>query len=291
MFYVLDHANEISIVNMSFGNPDGNAPIDTIGSFLKDLVSKGVVVVASAGNSSRDLAGLDGIYGTSDDYVPAALPEAMAVSATDPTIDTLADFSNFSQIERTNGYLIDDLPIGTNYVHSPGGAIDVAAPGVNILTTYTASNYIFISGTSFSAPHVTGLVALYIAANGRATNAEGVWRIRQAIIDASLPQSQWNTNNTHDPDTNSEPLAIASEAWIPKPEFTTAAGMSGNFQLNFNVVPGYDYTIQSSTNSPSLPGWTTLATFTGTNFVTSISLMDSNAAAFSFYRLARTPSP
>jgi subtilisin family serine protease len=103
--------------------------------------------------------------------------------------------SNFNQVPRTN-----------NYVSSPGGAIDVAAPGVDIFTTGPGvgtdgigHNYGFATGTSLAAPHVAGLVALYIAANGRATNADGVYRIRQAIVNAGSPQSQWNSTNTLGP--------------------------------------------------------------------------------------------
>ena len=116
----------------------------------------------------------------------------------DPTNDTIWPGSNFSQVIRTNTPGDDfGAPAITNYVFSPGGAIDVAAPGVNILSTVpfilsgTNNAYGYFTGTSGAAPHVAGLVALYIAANGRATNAEGVYHIRQAIINASQPQSQW----------------------------------------------------------------------------------------------------
>jgi subtilisin family serine protease len=286
LYYVENHADQISVANISIVNSGSNAPIQTLKFFVRRVVNAGVVIVAAAGNDGRDLAGSDGIYGTGDDAVPAAYPEVMAVSAMDPASDTLWPFSNFSQIERTN----DASGPVTNFVHSPGGAIDVAAPGYLNLTTWTNNDYIYETGTSFAAPHVTGLVALYIAANGRATNAEGVYKIRQAIIDASLPQSQWNTNNTHDPDTNPEPLAIASEQWIPQPQLTNTIGTPGNFQLSFNAVPGYDYTLQSKPSLNPAPGWTDLATLSGTNFVTPVSLTDTNPAAQNFYRLSRTPS-
>jgi len=68
------------------------------------------------------------------------------------------------------------------------------------------------------------LVALYIAANGRATNAAGVYKIRQALIDNALPQTQWRSYpNTGDPDTNHEGMAIASENWVPAAWITQPA--------------------------------------------------------------------
>jgi hypothetical protein len=286
MDYVLQHSNEISVVNISLIN-EGSSPFSTVQFYVRQLVSAGIVVVTGAGNNGRDLAGLDGIYGTTDDAFPAAFSESMAVSAMDPATDTLWPLSNFSQVARTNNY----VPNATNYVHSPGGAIDVVAPGVNILTTVANGGYGVFTGTSLAAPNVAGLVALYIAANGRATNAAGVYRIRQAIVDASLAQSQWRTNNTHDPDTNPEPLAIASESWVPKPAITNTVGAPGNFQVQFATVPGYDYTVQSaSVLIPPIP-WTNLVTVSGSSNAAPASVTDTNATSRSFYRLSRTPSP
>ena len=59
---------------------------------------------------------------------------------------------------------------------------------MGILSTTMNSSYNFADGTSDATAHVTGLVALYIAANGRATNAAGVYHIRQTLIDDGLPQ-------------------------------------------------------------------------------------------------------
>src|SRR5208282_3372475 len=183
--YVLQQSNQIQVVNCSTGN-SGPVPWGATHLAFSELVNQGIVVVAAAGNYTNDIAGLDGIFGDNDDFLPAALPEVMAVSAMNPTNDTIAWFSNFSQVPRTN----NPAKGITNYVFSPGGAIDVAAPGVNILSTSTNSGYAIHNGTSAAAPHVAGLVALYIAANGAPTNAAGVYAIRQAIINHSLPQSQ-----------------------------------------------------------------------------------------------------
>ena len=288
--YVLQHSNRISVVNASFVNA-GVGPVASIRLGIQRLVNAGIVVVAAAGNNSRDIAGEDGVYGTSDDVVPASLPLVMAVSSSDPVTDALAAHSNFSQIERTN----NAYPGLSNYVFSPGGAIDVAAPGTNILTTAPAvdvgthGSYTVVWGTSLSAPFVSGLVALYIAANGRATNAAGVYRIRQAIIDASLPQSQWNTSNTMDPDTNPEPLAMASEAWVPKPAITNYRALPGAFQLGFATVPGYNYTVRATTNVTSPIPWEEgrIGGVSGGSNLAPAVVTDTNASPQRFYQLAR----
>lgn len=288
--YVLERSNVISVVNLSLVS-DGNCcvPMGALRLGVQRLVNAGIVFVAASGNFTNDLASADGMYGTGDDYVPAAFPFVMAVSAMSPDTDTLWHASAFSQIERTNNAYAGV----SNVVVSPGGAIDVAAPGVNILSTAgivnvgTNAGYLARSGTSLAAPHVAGLVALYIAANGRATNAAGVARIRQAIIDASLPQSQWNTTNTLDPDTNPEPLAIASEAWIPKPVITHYGGTPGAFQVGFATVPGYDYTVQSTADLTPPAAWTNVAQVSSSNVVTAASVTDASVAERSFYRLAR----
>lgn len=230
MDYAWQHADQISVANMSSGNAGGGlAPINSIRGMVRRLVSAGIVVVAGAGNDGGDIAGPDGVFyqiigaggpGSGvDDFVPAAFSEAMAVSSMNPETDTFSPTSNFNSVPRS-----------VNYVYSPGGAIDVVAPGINILTTATNNGYRIGSGTSASTAHGSGLVALYIAANGRAYNEPGVYKIRQAIVNASLPQSQWNTNNTLDPDQNPEPLAIASTNWLV-PVITASPA-------NLNVGPG-----------------------------------------------------
>lgn len=292
MAYLLEFSNQVEVVNMTVGNSGNVAPVGALRLGLQRLVNAGMVVVAAAGNDANDMAGPDGVYGNGDDEAPASIPLAMSVTAMDPYQDRMAPFSNFSQIART-----DSAYTGvTNTVVSPGGAIDVAAPGVNILTTAGVMNggtnggYVYASGTSFAAPHVAGLVALYIAANGRATNAAGVYRIRQAIIDAALPQSQWNTTNTLDPDSHPEPLAIASEAWIPKPAITNRHGGPGSFGFGFAAVPGYDYTVQSTDDLTPPVAWTNVTQHSGSNFLRAASFTDSSSTVRRFYRLSRRSS-
>jgi subtilisin family serine protease len=89
--------------------------------------ASGIVIVAAAGNS-----------GDSEMLYPAGFAGVISVSAVDGG-DGAADFSTFNR------------------------AVDISAPGVDTLST-TLTGYGRDSGTSMSAPHVSGVAALVLAA-------------------------------------------------------------------------------------------------------------------------------
>lgn len=176
-----------------------------------------MVYFVAAGNDAQDVYGPDGVLGTNDDFCPAAFPEVAAISAfvdTDGQAggmgastaygadDTVASFSNYSK------NVVDDNP-----VNSPGAAIDLLCPGVEIYSTYKNGGYAWFSGTSMSSPHAAGLAALYVAANGRATDADGVYSIRQALIDNGISQDDPDgLIAQNDPDENLENLGWALDS-------------------------------------------------------------------------------
>ncbi len=184
--WVTAHADTIEVANMSLSATGSSSIFRTA---IQNCVAAGVFCAVAAGNDSRDVYGIDGVFGTADDIIPAAYPEAATISAMvdldglpggsgGSNDDSFASFSNYS-----------GSVVAGNPVVSPGKAIDLLMPGVNIYSCYLNGGYATGSGTSMASPHAAGLAALYIAANGRAIDASGVYDIRQALIDAGVTQT------------------------------------------------------------------------------------------------------
>lgn len=284
MDYVAQHADEIEVLNASFTNTRNDAPWMAIHEAVLNIVNQGVVFIAAAGNSTTDLRGVDEIFGSEqltgggDDQMPASLEEVMAVTSMDPATNRFASTSNFNVVGHTNSVVI-----------SPGAAIDVAAPGVGILSTITNGGYGIKNGTSMACAHVSGLVALYIAANRRAHSASEVYAIRQTIIDTALPQSHWGNPQTRDRDPNHEGMARASENWIPAPRFTQRHQTAQGLETSFTTVPGYRYVLQVIHSLSASNEWTELSATNASG--PTATLLDTSTNSTRFYRLQRQPTP
>lgn len=140
--YAADHGAKV--INMSLG---GTSSSSTLQSAVNYAWSKGLVIVAAAGNCS-----------CSTPSYPAAMNNVVAVSATDSS-DNLASFSSF------------------------GSFVDVAAPGTPIYTTNNGGGYGNWQGTSFSSPQVAGLAALIFSLNPGLSNTQVVDLITQNVDD------------------------------------------------------------------------------------------------------------
>ncbi|MDQ3539966.1 MAG: S8 family serine peptidase [Chloroflexota bacterium] len=219
--YVAANSATVDVVNMSIGGVGWSAAYRQA---VATLHNRGMVVAVAAGNSSREIYGGDGAIGQGNEYQPAAFPEAMTISAMADTDgkpggvgtstsygldDTLATFSNYSA-----------AVVAGNPVTSPGAAIDVAEPGVSILSTIPGGQYGRKSGTSMASPHGAGLAALYIAGHGRPTDAAGAAAVRQAIINGAEPMADWRPDDADiasDRDANHEGMGRAEIGTAPPP--------------------------------------------------------------------------
>jgi len=110
--------------------------------------SDGLLLVAAAGNGGSV------IY-------PAAYSSVIAVSATDKN-DNLASFSSI------------------------GSQVELAAPGVNIYSTYLNDSYKTFSGTSMASPHVAGVAALVWEADSTLTNDDVRYQLQSTAEDLGL---------------------------------------------------------------------------------------------------------
>jgi subtilisin family serine protease len=133
-------------------NSWGGGPYSS-GLFNAINASKGVghIFVAAAGNA--------GTNNDSSPFYPANynLDNVISVAATDNR-DALASFSNYG-----------------------ASTVDLGAPGVNIASTYTGSSYVWSSGTSMAAPHVSGVVALVYQQNPGFTYSQVVGKILDSV--------------------------------------------------------------------------------------------------------------
>ena len=141
-------ASGARVVNLSLGSgASSRAERDAIASFPD------VLFVAAAGNGGDDGIGDDNDASAT---FPCAYPLAnvLCVAASDNN-DLLAEFSNYGAT-----------------------SVDLAAPGVNIASSWPGATYSWSSGTSMATPHVAGAAALLWAAAPEASVAE----IRSALL-------------------------------------------------------------------------------------------------------------
>lgn len=162
--WIAANSDQIEVANMSLGGSGySQAEYDAI----QNAVNAGVAFAVAAGNDNDD----------ANNYSPAAFDNVLTVSALadfdgaaggfgsptcrDDQDDTLADFSNW------------------------GDAVQIAAPGVCILSTYPIEEgeYGTISGTSMASPHAAGALALLASADNP-SSATDVYNLYDQVIDA-----------------------------------------------------------------------------------------------------------
>ena len=130
----------VDIINISMGSSGDSGVLRAA---IQKAIEAGVMIIAPTGNS-----------GLNQVSYPAANKGVIAVGAVDRNGTALA-FSNY------------------------GDAVAVAAPGYGLNSAWVENSAVSVSGTSFSAPIVAGLIAATMTESGGSLNANQAWQVIQ----------------------------------------------------------------------------------------------------------------
>jgi len=131
--------NGADVISVSIGGRSRDAAQKAFQEVVDYANEANAIIVVAAGNSNENAT----------DYTPANSPGVITVSA----IDTLSNKASFSN-------MVGDLEMG------------IAAPGVEIYSTFPGSKYTSLNGTSMACPQVSGLVGLLKSIRPELTSKE-----------------------------------------------------------------------------------------------------------------------
>jgi subtilisin family serine protease len=160
------------VINMSLGGPRSsmeNAAIDY-------AISKGVIIVAAAGNAGT--AGMD---------FPGAYAPVISAAASGWVGEWKGGSSWWFASDVAEPTNPDDFYI-TDFSsrEKPGQDLDVAAPGSWVVGPFQEqsgqTSYFFLGGTSMASPHVAGIIALMAQKDPSLTAAEAEQILEQTAI-------------------------------------------------------------------------------------------------------------
>jgi subtilisin family serine protease len=149
------------VINMSLGGP----LLDVVEQAAIDYaISKGVIIVASAGNNGDAGMGYPGAYAP-----------VISVAASGWIGEWLTGgwwYGNVADLTNPDDFYIADW----SSRQLSGQDLDVAAPGSWVLGPYQMqsgwTSYYYLGGTSMASPHVAGIVALMLQKDSDLTAAE-----------------------------------------------------------------------------------------------------------------------
>ncbi len=144
----------VDILNCSWGGPDYS---ETLRNMVTYANGQGVLLVAAAGNG--------GVNTDDTPEYPACfeVPNVISVAASDAG-DQRAVWGNENETTDDCGFGCSNVVAAVPGSNFGVTTVDLAAPGKDILST-VPGGYAVFSGTSMSAPYVSGAAALVLARN------------------------------------------------------------------------------------------------------------------------------
>ncbi len=183
--------NGANVISMSLGS--ANPCSQTLQAAVDYAWEKGAVLVAAAGNGGADQ------QGDPQSDAPASCTHVISVGAINQD-DSRASFSNFGPTSAPR--------------------VQIAAPGVNVLSTNYVGTYSTVSGTSPSTPHVAGVAALVKAQHG-GSNQEIVDRILNMADPIAGTGTLWANGRLN------AAAAVGPTSCSPRPKVAVSAGLNG----------------------------------------------------------------
>lgn len=160
---VPDNVTPARVMNMSLGGRGACSISPSTQSAINDAVAAGAAVVVAAGNEASDASG----------FFPASCDNVITVAASDARGYLVSRYSNYGE---------------TVEIMAPGGDVnrdDTGDGNPDGVLSMVRGGYAYYNGTSMSAPHVAGVLALWLAKDSTLTPAQLLAKLQ----DSALPRS------------------------------------------------------------------------------------------------------
>ena len=201
----------VRVLNASWGQSGSALP--ALQTAIEGAGAAGILFAAAAGNGN--ILG-QGINLDREPFYPASYGGADSQSAGSGRVGDPSHLSNVIAVAATGPH--DELASFSNF---GAATVDVAAPGIGVLSTLPGGRYGTANGTSMAAPHVAGVAALLWSEEPDATVAE----VREALLSSVDPLSDLHGLTVTGGRLNAF-QALNSTAFAPRAELVSAVNIS-----------------------------------------------------------------